>query len=134
MNDVLVALSPSLRRDPVSELMEWKAGAGCQESIVYKTYTGDSPKQSVTVLLHDVILAGPITSSSANVARFLASERALACLQDPNQEKCLSRLCSCVARGKSLKKVPASIEVELDTEDQQDAAEVAELLLNAEDA
>jgi endoribonuclease Dicer len=29
MQDVLVALSPSLSRDPVSELMEWGAGLGC---------------------------------------------------------------------------------------------------------
>lgn len=36
MMDVLVALSPSLRRDPVSELTEWTAGAGCRKKIVYK--------------------------------------------------------------------------------------------------
>jgi endoribonuclease Dicer len=29
MQDVLVALSPSVSRDPVSELMEWAAGSGC---------------------------------------------------------------------------------------------------------
>lgn len=29
MQDVLVALSPSVSRDPISELMEWAAGLGC---------------------------------------------------------------------------------------------------------
>lgn len=29
MQDVLVALSPSVSRDPVSELMEWAASSGC---------------------------------------------------------------------------------------------------------
>jgi endoribonuclease Dicer len=30
MEDVLGALSPSLRKDPVSELLEWIAGRGCR--------------------------------------------------------------------------------------------------------
>lgn len=32
MRDVLAALSPSLRRDPVSELLEWTAGSGCRKT------------------------------------------------------------------------------------------------------
>jgi len=34
MDDVLAALSPFLRKDPVSELLEWTAGAGCQNVVL----------------------------------------------------------------------------------------------------
>jgi endoribonuclease Dicer len=32
MHDVLAALTPSLRRDPITELMEWAAASGCISS------------------------------------------------------------------------------------------------------
>lgn len=94
----------------------------------YRTYIGNSPQQNVTVLLHDSVISGPITSSSGTVAKFLASERALVYLQDVNQEHCLSRLCDCTRRGKSFK----SVELEADAEDQQDAVKVADMLMRTE--
>lgn len=38
---------------------------------------------------------GPIISSSLAVARFLAAERAMIVLKDPESEKCLTQICVC---------------------------------------
>lgn len=46
-------------------------------------------------MVHGVLVVGPIVSSSLAVARFLAAERALVILKDPESEKCLSRICIC---------------------------------------
>jgi endoribonuclease Dicer len=46
-------------------------------------------------VVHGVLVVGPIISSSLAVARFLAAERALVILKDPESEKCLSRICIC---------------------------------------
>lgn len=46
-------------------------------------------------MVHGVLVVGPIISSSLAVARFLAAERALVILKDPESEKCLSRICIC---------------------------------------
>lgn len=37
MEDILVVVSPSIRRDPVSELMEWTARSGCRNKIDFKS-------------------------------------------------------------------------------------------------
>ncbi|KAJ7118771.1 hypothetical protein C8R44DRAFT_841231 [Mycena epipterygia] len=98
MQDVLAALTPSLRRDPITELLEWAAGAGCISSkqIVFKKSTSQ-PRggTGVTVFVHGVVVAGPIVSTNAIVAKSLAAERALAILADTANEKHLSRLCNC---------------------------------------
>ena len=46
-------------------------------------------------MVHGILVVGPIISSSLVVARFLAAERALVILKDPESEKCLTRLCIC---------------------------------------
>ena len=46
-------------------------------------------------MVHGVLVVGPIISSSLAVARFLAAERALVILKDPESEKCLTQICIC---------------------------------------
>ncbi|KAJ6620284.1 hypothetical protein B0H10DRAFT_2359801 [Mycena sp. CBHHK59/15] len=88
MQEVLSPLTPSLRRDPISELFEWAAGAG-------KSTTQQTGRTGVTVFVHDVVVAGPIVSASAVVAKNLAAERALSVLMDLAAENNLQRLCNC---------------------------------------
>ena len=49
----------------------------------------------IAVVVHGVLVVGPIISSSLAVARFLAAERALVILKDPESEKCLTQICVC---------------------------------------
>jgi endoribonuclease Dicer len=49
----------------------------------------------MAVVVHGIIVTGPILATSLSVAKFLASERALAVLSDQTSEKALSRLCVC---------------------------------------
>lgn len=49
----------------------------------------------IAVLVHDTVVAGPVVATSLSIAKFLASERALAVLSDATSEKSLSRLCIC---------------------------------------
>jgi len=46
-------------------------------------------------MVHGVLVAGPIISSSLTVARFVAAERALAILKDSESDKCLNQVCDC---------------------------------------
>jgi hypothetical protein len=52
-------------------------------------------KKSVTVMVHGVAIADPVTARSISVAKALASERALVILRDDTSENALSRLCDC---------------------------------------
>ena len=49
----------------------------------------------IIVLVHGTVVAGPIVAMSLSVAKFVASERALAILTDATAEKSLSQLCTC---------------------------------------
>ncbi|KAJ7090340.1 hypothetical protein B0H15DRAFT_838200 [Mycena belliarum] len=96
MQDILTVLSPSVSRDPITRLFEWAAGAGCISSkhIVFRKSKG--PKcTGVTALVHGVVVAGPIFSSSVLVAKNLAAESTMAVLIDPMNAKRLSCLCDC---------------------------------------
>jgi endoribonuclease Dicer len=46
-------------------------------------------------MVHGVLVVGPIISSSLTVARFVAAERALTILKNPESEKNLTRICTC---------------------------------------
>ena len=50
---------------------------------------------SIAILVHDVMVAGPVTAANLSLAKGLAAERARTVLEDPNSEHCLSRLCDC---------------------------------------
>jgi endoribonuclease Dicer len=49
----------------------------------------------IKILVHEVLVAGPVTSSSAAVAKSLASEQALQILKDAASQNALSHLCDC---------------------------------------
>lgn len=52
-------------------------------------------RDSTVVLVHDVVISGPIVSTSLSVAKFSAAEKALVILKDIHAEKSLTRLCRC---------------------------------------
>lgn len=50
---------------------------------------------TICVVVHDIIVVGPVTASSLPVARAFASEHARMILQAPDSEKSLTRICDC---------------------------------------
>ncbi|TFK69658.1 hypothetical protein BDN72DRAFT_888239 [Pluteus cervinus] len=97
MEEVLEALSPQLKKDPVSELVEWAAANGCT---AVKFEKRDVEKVTargigIAVVLHGVTVAGPILSSSLTVARFVAAERALSVIQNTDSPKAIKKICLC---------------------------------------
>ncbi|KIM49536.1 hypothetical protein M413DRAFT_438720 [Hebeloma cylindrosporum] len=142
MEDVLEVLSPSLAKDPVSELMEWAASTGCTriaiKPMVKKTELRE--RDGVAVLVHGKLVVGPIVSSSLNIARFAAAERALTKLRDPASEMNLANLCDC-ALAMSIDGCPPASPFVVDSteptgdisstddEDAEDIDEVAEFLI-----
>jgi len=52
-------------------------------------------REGVAVVLHGMIIVGPIVSASLSVAKFMAAERALTILKKPESEKSLQRICNC---------------------------------------
>ncbi|KAF9466235.1 hypothetical protein BDZ94DRAFT_1212870 [Collybia nuda] len=97
MDDILQELSPSLPLDPISGLVEWLASSGCTKASFVKKVklSGGIPSEGISVLVHDTTVAGPIVAISLTVAKFMASERALTILSDPEAEKSLARVCTC---------------------------------------
>ncbi|KAF8968313.1 type III restriction enzyme [Flammula alnicola] len=97
MEDVLESLSPDVAKDPISDLIEWMAGAGCMlitfEKRLKKTEHWE--REGFVVLVHGEHVVGPIVSTSLTVAKFLAAERAIAILKDSKSEKSLTHLCDC---------------------------------------
>ncbi|KAJ7184338.1 hypothetical protein C8R46DRAFT_1158684 [Mycena filopes] len=109
MEDVLEALTPFTRRDPITELMEWAASAQCISSkqILFQKTTSALPSTTaVTTIVHGVVVTSPVVSPSALVAKNLAAERALAVLADLTNEKSLARLCDC-QKSRTPPQVPA---------------------------
>ncbi|KAF9484901.1 hypothetical protein BDN70DRAFT_871881 [Pholiota conissans] len=97
MDDVLEALTPDIAKDPVSEVVEWSAKNGCRR-LTFRTETKTTERwtrEGITVAVHGQVVVGPIVSTSLNVAKFLAAERALAILRNPESPKSLSCLCDC---------------------------------------
>ncbi|KAL4065225.1 hypothetical protein V8B97DRAFT_1946194 [Scleroderma yunnanense] len=105
MADILDVLTTNLPRDPVSELMIWAATAGCKRIAFQKSQSNADLRRndSVSVVVHEIIVVGPITASNLSLSKGLAAERARNLLSDPNFEMNLARLCSC---GRALAEVP----------------------------
>ncbi|KAF8655840.1 hypothetical protein AX16_002924 [Volvariella volvacea WC 439] len=105
MEDVLEALSPQMKKDPVSELTEWTARNGCTKLKLERREVerGNVKGVGFAALIHDTIVAGPILSTSLAVARFAAAERALTILQAGESPKSLKDLCTC---GRSMEIEP----------------------------
>lgn len=75
-----------------------------------QTHRGGIEREGVAVLVHDVVVVGPVVAVSITVAKFAASERAWAVLRDPDADKSLSQLCDC---GKAME-VDVTRTVEID--------------------
>lgn len=50
---------------------------------------------SVSVIVHELVVVGPIIASNLSLSKGLAAERARAILADSNHEMNLARLCDC---------------------------------------
>lgn len=50
---------------------------------------------SISVIVHEFVVVGPITASNLSLSKGLAAERARAILSDPSHERNLARLCDC---------------------------------------
>ena len=116
MSDVLEILTTTLPRDPVSDLMVWAATEGCKR-IAFQQVPRIHPltrsnnvfsscrksqsnaeirrNDSVSVVVHELIVAGPITASNLSLSKGLAAERARTILGDPTHQMSLARLCDC---------------------------------------
>src|SRR5258708_6885661 len=53
---------------------------------------------TVVIVVHGTVVAGPVTASSLPVAKAFACSRARIVLQDPEEPRALSRLCDCAGR------------------------------------
>ncbi|KAG6907451.1 hypothetical protein DXG01_008835 [Tephrocybe rancida] len=97
MEDVLLALSPSIAWDPVTTLRLWIAGVGCSKLTIEKKMRSHNGVESegVAVLIHGTIIAGPIVATSRSISKFVASERALTMLRDSDDGHLLLQLCDC---------------------------------------
>ncbi|KIK54544.1 hypothetical protein GYMLUDRAFT_48671, partial [Collybiopsis luxurians FD-317 M1] len=112
MEDILSILSPAVRLDPITTLLQWVAASSCQEQVKFSVALKDQ-RDGMQVELHGVVIAGPIVSASLVVAKNLAAERALAVLQS-DQDRCLSRVCVCGSGIESRAKEENDKEVEED--------------------
>ncbi|KAG6887655.1 hypothetical protein C0992_011325 [Termitomyces sp. T32_za158] len=97
MEEILSVLSPSLVWDPVTTLGQWVARAGCSKVTIEKKkeLRNGIEKDGTVVLVHGVIIVGPIVTASQSVSRFIASDRALALLKDSGCVHSLLKLCNC---------------------------------------
>ncbi|KAF5358535.1 hypothetical protein D9756_001949 [Leucocoprinus leucothites] len=101
MEDILEALSPSIPKDPVSELLEWLGSVGCSGQMKFRKTPGqanDALAEAISAVFHGIVIAGPIVSNSKNVAKFASAEKALVALRDADEGKLLLKLCDCKHR------------------------------------
>ncbi|KAI0253802.1 hypothetical protein BJV78DRAFT_1298163 [Lactifluus subvellereus] len=97
MHCVLEVLSPDLPPEPVSAFFLWAARSGCKRILLSKSSSRPESKQNdtVSVVVHDTTVVGPVTASSLPVARAFASEHARMILQSTDSDKALVRICDC---------------------------------------
>ncbi|KZT24079.1 P-loop containing nucleoside triphosphate hydrolase protein [Neolentinus lepideus HHB14362 ss-1] len=97
MQDVLEVLSPDLPRDPVSELMISTARAGCRKMSYRKASSNPDSKRndSISVIVHEIVIVGPVSAANLSLAKGRASEEARTILQDPEHEHYLPKICQC---------------------------------------
>ena len=65
---------------------------------------------SVSVVVHNTVVVGPITATNLSLSKGLAAERARNVLADSTFDKCLAKLCDC--QSKLAAAVPEVIEAE----------------------
>lgn len=97
MQDALDALSPDMPPDPVSALLVWAARSGCRRIYLRKSRGRPESKQNdaVCVVVHDTVVAGPMTASKLSVAKAFVCEKACMILQHARSPRCLHQLCDC---------------------------------------
>ncbi|KAI6038418.1 hypothetical protein EDC04DRAFT_3113667 [Pisolithus marmoratus] len=118
MSDILDVLTTNLPRDPVSELMVWAATAGCKRIAFQQVQSNVELRRndSVSVIVHDVVVVGPITATNLSLSKGLAAERARNLLSDPSFEMNLARLCNC---GKAIPDRPSQSEDSMESADEE---------------
>ena len=94
--------------------------------------------EGMAALVHGIVVAGPIVAASLSVARFVASERALRVLTDPDAEHSLTNLCDCGKAMETLERdlpatdgaefVPTALDIPRDGENLQELADVSEVV------
>jgi endoribonuclease Dicer len=112
---ILEVLSPDLPPEPVSAFYLWAAKSGCKrihlryvrvQSNHIRIFTSSPSRKScsrpefkrndtISVVVHDTIVVGPVTASSLPVARAFASEHARTILQSADSDKSLAKICDC---------------------------------------
>ena len=55
----------------------------------------NSEREGMAAIVHGIIIAGPVFSSSTSLSKFAVAERALVDLQNPQSEKHVERICTC---------------------------------------
>ncbi|KAF7971447.1 hypothetical protein HWV62_21012 [Athelia sp. TMB] len=118
LEDLLRVLTPSLRKDPISDLMIWTSCSGCRRIAFQKsqTITDGRKIDSVAILVHNKLVAGPISAPNLSLAKGLASERARAVLEDPKSDLSLKKLCDC-AKNMEVDPSPAATMADVGTEE-----------------
>ncbi|KAL6308704.1 hypothetical protein BKA93DRAFT_725516 [Sparassis latifolia] len=121
LEELLVVLSPDLPRDPVSELMVWVAQSGCRKISFRKSQSRLEAKRndSISVIVHDTVVVGPITAPNLSLSKGLAAERARIILDDTASPQYLRTICDC---GK------AETETTLDDETEEGFATLAHII------
>ncbi|EIW85519.1 P-loop containing nucleoside triphosphate hydrolase protein [Coniophora puteana RWD-64-598 SS2] len=102
MSEVLELISPSVARDPVTDLMLWSAAAGCSRITFQKSQSHPELRRndSISVLAHGIVIVGPVTAANPSLSKGLASERARAILDDPTHEFHIKKMCNCREKPK----------------------------------
>ncbi|KAI8999078.1 hypothetical protein BD414DRAFT_527097 [Trametes punicea] len=134
MDDLLVKLRPDLPRDPISQLMVWVAQSGCNCVSFAKSQSRPELRRqdSMSVLVHGIMVAGPIPAPNLSMAKGLAAEEARRVLDDPESPHHLSRVCICgkeVTMKEDSTEAPEDVDKdELDDETDEGFAMLARIL------
>jgi len=86
-------------KDPISELMIWAARHGCTAIKFQKSQSDPSDPDGtfdcMSVLVHGVNVSSPILGHTKSLAKYNASARALALIQNKESPYFIERLCIC---------------------------------------
>jgi endoribonuclease Dicer len=77
---------------------------------------------SVAILVHDIMVAGPVTAANLSLAKGLAAERARTVLEDPTSQHCLARLCDCGKKMDVDATMVISVDADIDIKGKPDIA------------
>ncbi len=121
LEDVLPHVHLDMPNDPVSKLYVFVGRAGCRKirfkwvhlilcaikclTISHRKVRSNPEvkrNDSIVVLVHDTVVAGPILASTLALAKAAASVDALAVLGDEESELSLQKLCGCMKTEKDI--------------------------------